>query len=377
MAERERTDTESFEFDFFDDSPTTETTTRGEPRPPLRRRRLPTRPPTGNTPLLRLAGLIVGAIALVVFLVLWISGCMEDRQAGQYRSYMESVQTVGAESERIGRDLNQLVFAAGIQVEDLQGQLDGLRGRQMQTVRQAEGLDAPGTLREQHESLIEAMQLRVSGLNGLARALATVAEAAGAEAAATDLARQSHRLLASDVMYDDFFRDPAKEVMDERGVTDVAVPESDFVTNDEFASPASWELIVQRLTRPAAAGGLHGNRIAGVRALPGGEELSRTDENTVRVSDRLAFEVSVENSGDAQETQVNVTLTIQQSPEPIRQEATIDAINPGDTKTVVFRDLGAVDFGPQVVVRVSVEPVPGEENTDNNTAEYPMIFTLG
>ena len=28
-------------------------------------------------------------------------------------------------------------------------------------------------------------------------------------------------------------------------------------------------------------------------------------------------------------------------------------------------------------LKVDVEPVPGEKNTENNTAEYPVIFSLG
>ncbi|MBD0317728.1 MAG: hypothetical protein ICV71_04320 [Thermoleophilia bacterium] len=393
MAERESTDTESFEFDFFEDSPTRETT-REPAAPRLRRRRLPTRPPPSGTPLLRLAALIAAAIALVVLIVVWVSSCQEDRKTGQYRDYMEQVQSIGAESASIGRELNNVIFSSGMKLDDIQAQLDGLRDRQSQTVRQAEALDAPGPLREQHERLVDALELRVSGLNGLARAFSQVAglpasgqadegqnQAGGAGAGAAGetgrlLADQATRLVASDVLYKDFFEDPAKAVMNERGVADVAVPPSRFVTNSEFASPSSWQLVYERLTKPPAASGLHGNRVASVRALPSGEELSRDDENTVKVSDRLAFEVAVENSGDNQETQVHVTLLIQQSPQPIRRETEIDAINPGDVKTVVFRDLGTVAFGPEVILRVTVEPVKGEENTNNNVAEYPMIFTL-
>ena len=376
MFERERSDTDAIDFDFFDDSPTTETTR--EQAPPRRRRpRLPTRPPAGGAPLLRLAGLIIGAILLVVLLILWVSSCRADQAKAKYRDYMADVGKVGGESQQVGRTLNEMVFTAGVQVEDLQSELEGLRQRQTQTVTRAERLDAPGPLREQHESLIEALQLRVSGLNGLARAFSQIADARGAEAAGRLLAQQSHRLLASDVIYDDLFMEPAKDVMDERGVTDVRVPDSNFVGNPEFGSPNSWKLIVERLTKPPAAGGLHGNRIASVRALPGGDELSRTEENTVQASDRLAFEVGVENSGDNQETQVKVNLTIQQSPEPIRKEAEIDAINPGESQSVVFRDLGQVSFGPRTILKVTVEPVAGESNTNNNTAEYVVIFTFG
>jgi hypothetical protein len=30
-----------------------------------------------------------------------------------------------------------------------------------------------------------------------------------------------------------------------------------------------------------------------------------------------------------------------------------------------------------VTIKVQVAPVPGEESTDNNSAEYPAIFTRG
>ena len=72
-----------------------------------------------------------------------------------------------------------------------------------------------------------------------------------------------------------------------------------------------------------------------------------------------------------------MTLTIQQSPTPIVKKQTIEMINPGETKTVVFRDFPSVDFGEQRTLRIDVEPVPNERNTTNNSAEYPVIFSLG
>jgi hypothetical protein len=52
-------------------------------------------------------------------------------------------------------------------------------------------------------------------------------------------------------------------------------------------------------------------------------------------------------------------------------------INPGETKTVTFTGFDNIAFSTQTTLLVSVEPVPGEENTNNNTAEFPIIFTLG
>jgi subtilase family serine protease len=86
--------------------------------------------------------------------------------------------------------------------------------------------------------------------------------------------------------------------------------------------------------------------------------------------------VLVLNSGESQETQVVVQLVIQQDP-VIRKQQIIQRINPGETKTVTFRDFPNLSFSTQTTLKVTVEPVPGEENTGNNTAQYPIVFTLG
>jgi hypothetical protein len=182
--------------------------------------------------------------------------------------------------------------------------------------------------------------------------------------------------VASDVLYEDLFRAGATDVLSSEGVTGVTVPDSNFVQTAELSSPTSWTLIVDRLTQSPEAGGLHGNQISAVFVQPGDQQLSPTEDNTVRASERLSFQVQILNSGDSQETQVQVTFTIQQSPTPIRKRATIAIINPQETKTVTFRDLGTVQFATRTTVKVNVEPVQGETNTGNNTAEYPVIFTL-
>ena len=85
----------------------------------------------------------------------------------------------------------------------------------------------------------------------------------------------------------------------------------------------------------------------------------------------------MENSGNSQEVQVKVTLRVEQSPRPIEKTATIDIIDAGERKTVVFRNLGQiVQFAQKTNVVVQVAAVPGEQRTQNNGATYPVIFTL-
>jgi uncharacterized protein YoxC len=375
VFDREKTEPQSdIEFDFFDESPTAESA----PRRGLPRRRLPKRPPTppGGPQLYRLGVLIAGAIVLAVILILVVQSCRSNQKQSEYEGYVDDVSGIASASEELGGQLNTSLTTPGITLEDLRGDVEGLRDQQEQLLRSAQELQPPGPLLEQQESLVETMQFRVNGLAGLATALAQVAQSSNAEQTGAALASQAQRLVASDIVYADAFEEPTARVLEDENIGDVPVPGSKFVQNPEFASPNAWGLIVQRLTQSPQGGGLHGNGIQAVRALPGGEELSPSADNTVVASDSLAFEVVVENSGDSQETQVAVRLVIQQNPR-IRKEQQIDLINPGETETVTFRDIGNVTFSTRTTMIVTVEPVPGETNEDNNSAQYRVIFTLG
>ena len=332
--------------------------------------------PPGGPRAYRLGLLIAGAIILAVILILIVNSCRANQEESEYRGYVQDSGDVATQSEQLGRRLNQSLTTPGIRIEELRNEVEGLSGQQQQILARAQELSPPGPLVGQQEELVETMQLRVNGLDGLAQAFARVAQVEDQEEAGRLLAQQYDRLLASDVVYDDNFKVPAERVLNEQDVTDVVVSDSNFVRNLELASPGAWELIVRRLTTSPEAGGLHGNGIVSVRVRPGGRELTQDGDNTVRASDRLAFQVVVENSGENQETQVPVTLTIQQNP-PIRREQVIELINPGDTQAVTFSDLGPVSFSTRTTLQVNVEPVPGEERTENNTAQYSVIFTLG
>jgi hypothetical protein len=378
VFDREKTETQSdIEFDFFDESPTVEQSEREEGGP-RKRRRLPTRPPTppGGPQLYRLGVLIAGAIVLAVILILVVNSCRENRKVSAYEDYVESVSTIAAQSEDLGKQLNTQLTTPGIRLEALREDVDGLREQQDQILRRAQELDPPGPLIEQQEALVETMQFRVNGLAGLATALEQVAQTTNADESGQLLASQAQRLVASDIVYADGFQSPSETVLEEQGVSNVPVPASRFVQNPEFGSPTQWKQTVARLTQTPESGGLHGNGIQAVRVQPSGQTLSPTEDNEIRSTSDLAFQVLVQNSGDSQETQVEVRLVIQQDP-LIEKRQVIDVINPGETKTVTFRDFGELSFTTSTTLKVSVEPVQGEENTSNNTAEYSVIFTLG
>jgi len=372
----------NMEFDFFE-----EPETREAQRPRIRRpagapraARRPPRPPAGLTPMLRLAGLIGFAIVIIVLLALWVDSCRAEGTRDVYRSYMSSMQTIANDSVGVGRDLNNALTTPGISVGDLQETLAGLVEQQEQDVLRARQVDPPGRLREQHQEALEALELRAAGLRQLQEAFRQVASSTPGDPGKV-LAPPVRRLLASDVVWADEFVASSQAVMEARDIRGIEVPSSIFLSNTDLATERLLSQIWQRLVGGQGGGepapGLHGTALVSVTALPSGQRLQPGQDNFVVATPDLAFEVTIENSGENQEVGVELVFTIEQSPQPIKKQGRIQIINPGEQKSLAFRNLGQiVQFAQKTTVKAEAKAVPGETRIDNNTASYSVTFTL-
>jgi hypothetical protein len=378
---------DDIQFDFFEEEPATTEAQSSQSRVRLPRRggrgtgaRGPAGPPRGLTPLLRLLALISIIIAALVFFGLLVQSCASTSKHDAYKSYMAKVGSIAQSSASDGAQVATDLTTPGVKVVDLASKLDGVAEQERQNVAAAQRLNPPGQLRSEHEDLIEALQLRVSGVQGLADTFRKTATSKASTDAAL-LAAPAERLLASDVTWDDLFRGPATTQMKNDNINGVVAPESHFVTNQDLISERSMTLVLQRLRGASTSGGtptgIHGTNITEVKVEPGGQALSQANENTVTATTDLAFVVTIADSGDSQEVGIKVTLTIQKPQGAIVRTQTVDLINPGQTKSVTFKDLGQVPFAQRTTVNVDVAPVPGEHNTGNNKGSYPVIFSLG
>jgi len=372
-------------FDFFEDEPATTEVQQGT------QRRLPRRGGTGGrlrgpsggsrnlTPLLRLGALVLGLVVLLVIFGLLLQSCAGTSKHDTYSNYMDKVSTIAKSSADNGTAVANALITPGAKASDLNSKLLGIAEQERQNVAAAQKLDPPGHLIDQNRNLIESLQLRVSGTQGLANAFKATAGSTKASDAGT-LADQGDRLISSDVVWDDLFLAPSQSVLKDQNVTGVVPPESHYVANRDLYSEQSMAALLARISNAGSGttpSGLHGTNIVETKALPSGKTLSQSTLNTVNgVSTNLAFAVTVQNSGNFQEAGIKVTLTIQQK-SPIVRTQTIDLINPGQTKTLTFSNLGEVTFAIPAHVNVDVKPVPGETRTDNNKASYPVLFSLG
>jgi hypothetical protein len=374
------------DFDFFEDEPPTQESSRSERMAPRRGPQRPPRGPTNLTPLLRLVGLVAFAILIVVLLVFWIQSCQASSKEKTYKNYMNKVSEVAGSSQQIGKQLNQVLLAQGQKEAQLEQRVSGLARQEQLAVQRAQEITPPGTLRDENNALIQSLEYRVSGLNGLASALAATAKSKDTTRAGSLLAAQMQRLLASDVIYQDSFKAPSAQELKRQGVTGTndsggpLVPDSNFLQSSDLVTPTAMITVLSRIRGAAttpSTGGLRGTNIESVKVLPAGTELSTSTQTKIVPSTTMTFQVLVKNSGDSQESSIPVTLKIVQSQGgTITKRATIDFISPGETKPVTFGgDFSAITFAAPATVKVEVQPVPGETNTSNNSADYPVIFS--
>jgi hypothetical protein len=376
------------DFDFFEEEPPTEESSRAERvirRPGPRGPRRPPRTPQNLTPLLRLVGLVAFAILIIVLLVFWIQSCQASSKASTYKNYMTKITEVASSSQQIGRQLSSVLLAPGQKRPDLESKISGLARQEQLDVERARTITPPGPLRDEQQAVVQALQFRVSGLTGLSDALAATASTKNASKAAGTLAAQMQRLLASDVIWDDAFKAPAEAELHRQGVTGTndqggaLVPESTFLQNTELASTSAMTTVVQRL-KGASAGTKNcpcGTSLISVKVLPQGTELSTSQQTAINFRADTQFQVTVKNTGNVQVFSVPVKLTIEQSQGGnIVKRAKIPFLNPNDETTVTFRNIPQPNFAAPATVKVEISPVNGETNAGNNSADYNVLFSV-
>ena len=162
---------DDIQFDFFEDDPAT------TEAPPSRvRLRRPSGPrrrvgrPRGAGPLLRLLLLVAFVVFLVLVFGLLIQSCASASKHDSYAHYMDDVGKLATQSSSNGKSLSTVLTTAGLSVPQIETRLRGIADQEQQNVSAAENLNPPGRLRDDNLHLIEALELRVSGVQGLAAA---------------------------------------------------------------------------------------------------------------------------------------------------------------------------------------------------------------
>ena len=380
------TSDDNTDLDFWQEPRTLERTERRpRHRPGPRGPRRPS-PPPGSLGLGRLAGLVVLGIAVILGFVFWVGSCQGQSAHDEYASYLAKIQPLAQDSAVLGKDFANEFTVRSLTLADLESKLGAWSRQEQQDYAAAQRILPPGPLQTAHAQVLAAFQLRALGLAGLAATLAQgKSGGSSSSTVAANLAGQAQLLGASDVVWQQLFRLPVTDTLTREGVTGLIVPASQFVTSPNVLSAVSLGILYARVGTPTTGGGrtsgLHGSALVSTQAVEGGKTttLSTTAPATVAVGSGLVVQVTFVDSGNFPEVNIPVTLDITVSGKSVytKTENVAQIVSKQQT-TVSFSNLQVPPsaFGHSAKISVNIGKVPGEVRLDNNSATYPVFFSL-
>lgn len=371
---------------FFDDEE--ETSPRTSTRPPGGGGRPPRGPqqprsprPAGGGPdrhaLMVRRRIAVGvAIVLLIIIVLVINGCLKSQAKQSLKDYNHSVNSLAAETaSKVSTPLFAALTGAGAKSAlEVQVQIDQLRIQMQNIASKAQGLSVPGSMTAAQRALLMAENLRVEGMTKIA-ALAPSLLGSQTTQQAEQLAGDMELFLASDVIYSQRVVPLIQEVLDKEGIHEGTSP-SRFLPNIGWLDPSTVE---KRVTGQSGSGtgevtsGTHGSALAGVSVGTTTLEPEPT-LNHIAGGGSPTFTVVVENTGSNEEHNVKVNITVTAQGKQYKAAHVINSTQPG-AKANVEIPLSGIPTGVAAKIEADVEPVPGEEDTENNKATYLAIFS--
>jgi len=364
--------------DFFDDDATSQApAVRDTPpaAPPKRRR-----PDRRRTRIQRIAILAAVLFVIVFAGAWWARSCQHNRKIGSYRDYFNGVATAIDDSVRLGKQVNAIVVnPTKLQRKELVDKLGELATKQDEIAVRATRLEPPGSLEDEQVVFATGMRVRASGYKLLRAAM--MGALGNKKVGAPKIAALDGYFSGPDAYYMQLVYLPARTVMSEEGVSDVAVPTSTYYLTWKALDLATVQSMLGRVGSSAKLTGIHGVALVAVAAQSSAGDINLAKGQTADVpaSADLAFVVEVQNQGSVAESEVPVTATLTvPGGTPVKQEASIATIEPGKTQAITLTGFAIPEeaLGKKVTLKVVAGPVPGERVETNNSAQFKLVLQL-
>lgn len=378
---------------FFDeaDEPRPEPPTAERPRPAggVRRPgggRGPTGgggPPRGADQSIR-ARRAVALGALVVVLILIVVGvhsCQVSQANGALKDYTVSVNAVMQSSQQTSRQFFNLLSSGqgSSNAPNLQSQIDEARLSAQNQLSRAQGLSAPDSVKTAHSNLVLALQMRVDGIANISQQIQPALQSQTSTDADNAIAAQMARLYASDVLYKDYVLPAIVGQLHKSGIS-VGGPNGEPLFAGQFLPDVQWLLpsfVAQQLHSPGAPAssnakptpGTHGHSLNSVSV--GGTTLQTGSSNTVPANPPPTFTLNFSNTGQNSETNVVCKVTLSGS--SVSGQTVVPRTSAGQSTSCKVTLSSAPPAGSSTV-KATVQPVPGEKNSSNNSQSFPVTF---
>jgi hypothetical protein len=319
----------------------------------------------------RLIGVGVG-LAFLILIVIGIRGCLEARSDRALRNYTSDVATIMQQSEQSGKDFFNLLNSSSGTSSSLDAQQEVLRQRDTsQTLLdRADSTSTPGQMHDAQNAVVQTLTLRRDALSSIAQNVTQATARTQTGNAITAISDAMGSLYASDVLWTQIGKPEIQNVLDDEGVDATPLPGGKFMPANatDYLNQTTLITKLNALTgQTATTGGTHGLQLDSTTI---GSTQLNPDSSTNVPADSQEIDIGVTNSGDSDETGISVNVTVGGS----TLTGQLQALSAGESGTVRIPLTSKPTPGTDTTVQVVVNPVPGEQLTDNNQATYTVVF---
>jgi hypothetical protein len=338
---------------------------------PARRRR-PSRRPERQQILLRRALALGAGLVVLILIVIGVKGCLDARKHRALSDYAGDVSQIVQETQQTSKHFFGNLSAPGdLSVTEFEGEVDADRSAMDTYLSRVDGLGAPGGMGRAQSALEMVYELRAGAMREISEEIDTALGEVGVEKATKVIAQQMSKLYAADVVYASIVRPEIDRVLAASGIEGEDVPKSVFLPDgakwlDEGTVSSALGAISGN---EGSGGGVHGLELTGVGL--NGTELSEESPISVALEEATPeVEVEVQNQGESTENGVNVSVSVNGGSS---LEDSISSLGVEETQVISIPLVPAPGKG-EATIEVEVEPVAGEEITENNEATYTVVF---
>jgi hypothetical protein len=312
--------------------------------------------------------------------VIGVHSCQVSQANSDLRNYAVSVSSLMEHSNQTGSQFFQLLAsgqgsANGSNLEQ-QALVAGLNARNQ--LNSARGLSVPGQLQAAQQQIDLALEMRANGIEGIAHALPSALQSQTSSSSVNTIASEMAQFYASDVLYKDYALPMIVNALHGAniaagGSNGEPISQGQFLPTIEWLNPS---FVAGELSAPTPvahggklAPGPHGHALNSVSV--GGKTLQTGVTNTVSSHPAPTFTLNFINSGQNTETNVRCKVTVAGS--TISGQTTVSRTSAGQSYSCHVT-LSASPAAGSYTVKASIEPVPGEKNTSNNSQTYSVSF---
>jgi hypothetical protein len=363
---------------FFDEAEEPRTAPRTAPR--RRRSSGGGRRPPSERQAIQIRRAVAAAVLLVILIliVLGVHSCQISARNSSLKNYTNNVSSLIQQSNQLGTGFFSLLSrGAGGNVSGLQNSIDEARVNAQTQLNRARSLSVPDEMKSAQTNFVLTLQMRRDAMANIATEIQPALGTSTSKDAITAIAGQMARFYASDVVYKDYTTPLIAGALHSAGIA-VGGSSGETIASGQFLTDLGWlnpsfvaTKLGARVPTPTGkpAPGLHGHSLDSVTV--GSTTLQTGSTNTLPATPPATFTLHFTNSGQNNETNVVCKVAVRGT--NVSGQTVVPQTTAGQSTTCQVTLSSAPSPGTYTV-NATVEPVPGEKNSSNNTQSFPITF---